>query len=173
MRIKLILSVCLLFTLVITPTLAAPKKEGQNGLKNFGQEKKQEQSQIRTQNFSVTTSPTITQPPENDDMVSPPVVTTNPCDPAAQWKNHGEYVSCVARLHLGGKVTSDAARSEIGKKKVKPTESWETTPTVSPSGNPSVTPPVSGPEPKITVSPIRNIYFFFENFRHFFRFMFR
>lgn len=37
------------------------------------------------------------------------------CDPNARWKNHGEYVSCVARQHE--KEASKASRSDIGKKK--------------------------------------------------------
>lgn len=38
------------------------------------------------------------------------------CDPALNYKNHGEYVSCVARLHQGGQTTSNAAKSDVGKK---------------------------------------------------------
>lgn len=38
------------------------------------------------------------------------------------WKNHGEYVSSVAKLHEGGKTVSEAARSDIGKKEDKDDE---------------------------------------------------
>ena len=38
------------------------------------------------------------------------------CDPDDEWKNHGEYVSCVAHTHPGGAAVSAAAQSDIGKK---------------------------------------------------------
>lgn len=52
---------------------------------------------------------------------------TPTCSPDATYKNHGEYVSCVAHEHPGGKVVADAARSDIGKKHAE------------------VTPPISSP----------------------------
>lgn len=66
------------------------------------------------------------------------------CNPAGPWKNHGEYVSCVAKLHPGGKEVSEAAKSEIGKKEDdedKPEHS--ATPSASPSVNPSASPSAS------------------------------
>jgi hypothetical protein len=62
-------------------------------------------------------------------------VTPTQCDPKAEWKNHGEYVSCVAKTHPGGEVVAEAARSSIGKK-----DHPSVTPSVSP------TPPISSPE---------------------------
>lgn len=63
---------------------------------------------------------------------SPQPVAT--CSPDASWKNHGEYVSCVAKQKLGGKVVSEAAKSAT------PSSS----PSSSPSANPSTSPIASG-----------------------------
>lgn len=54
------------------------------------------------------------------------------CDPSLAWINHGAYVSCVALQKQKGQNVSDAARSNVGKKK--------TTTTVTPSPSPSPTP---------------------------------
>lgn len=58
------------------------------------------------------------------------------CNPDANWKNHGEYVSCVAKLHQGGKNVSEAAKSDIGK---KDKDDEENEVEVSPSPSPSPT----------------------------------
>lgn len=65
-------------------------------------------------------------------LLAAPVFAKKPevpksCNPDANWKNHGEYVSCVAKLHQGGKNVSEAAKSDIGK------------PSASPSATPSPT----------------------------------
>lgn len=60
------------------------------------------------------------------------------CDPNFPWKNHGEYVSCVAKLHLGGQSVSEAARSDIGRKNKPATSS--ASPTASGSASPSISP---------------------------------
>lgn len=66
-------------------------------------------------------------------------------------KNHGDYVSCVARQKLGGAVTSQAARSNIGKKNV-PTATPTTAPTATPT--PTVTPTSTvTPTPTTTSTP--------------------
>lgn len=71
------------------------------------------------------------------------------CDPAANWKNHGQYVSCVAHTHPGGQVVSQAAQSDIGKKSsVAPSPS--ASPSVSPSPNAS---PEVSPSPSVEPSP--------------------
>lgn len=58
------------------------------------------------------------------------------CDVNGTYKNHGEFVSCVAKLHVGGDIVSKAAQTDIGKKgsshrkvTVTPTE------TISPTGD--------------------------------------
>lgn len=66
------------------------------------------------------------------DQVSP---TQTVCDPNAEWKNHGAYVSCVAKMHPGGEVVAAAAKSDIGKK------SHESSPSATPTVSP--TPPIS------------------------------
>src|SRR3989344_3933414 len=38
------------------------------------------------------------------------------CNLDDEWKNHGEFVSCVAHEHRGGDDVSEAARSDVGKK---------------------------------------------------------
>ena len=90
------------------------------------------------------------------------------CDPEGEWKNHGEFVSCVSHQGRGGQSVSEAARSDVGKKHKsgtpKPSTSPSITPSVSvvPSGVPSVTPSVIPSEipsvtpsasPSVTLSP--------------------
>ncbi len=65
-------------------------------------------------------------------------VTSEACDPDKAWKNHGEYVSCVAKFKLGGVVVSEAAKSDIGKKDASASPS--ASPTASPSASPSASP---------------------------------
>lgn len=67
------------------------------------------------------------------------------CDPNSEWKNHGEYVSCVAKQKQGGQTVSEAAQSSIGKRSFIPA------PTASASASPSATPIIS-PEPSATES---------------------
>lgn len=63
--------------------------------------------------------------------------STETCDPNANWKNHGEYVSCVARLHQGGSTVSAAARSDIGKKHASASGSISPSPTSTISATPT------------------------------------
>lgn len=100
---------------------------------------------------SVSPSPTVA--PEGDDEGSQDSTSdTQTCDPNANWKNHGAYVSCVAHLHLGGKTVSEAARSDIGKKHIIED--------VSPTATPSpTTEPITSAESTITggISPLDSI----------------
>lgn len=83
------------------------------------------------------------------------------CDSEQEWKNHGEYVSCVAKLRLGGKVTSEAAKSDIGKKNQndenddedenEPSPSPNASPSASPSASPTTSPSAS---PSVSPSPV-------------------
>jgi hypothetical protein len=74
------------------------------------------------------------------------------CNPGQEWKNHGSYVSCVAKQHLGGAVISAAAKSSIGKHSQKsPEPSSSLLPTASPSSSPSSF-PSSTPSPTATSS---------------------
>ncbi|MBI4084824.1 MAG: hypothetical protein HY431_02860 [Candidatus Levybacteria bacterium] len=57
--------------------------------------------------------------------------TVADCGTEKDWKNHGEYVSCVAKLKQKGK-TSEAAKSDIGKKNAAktPTSTVTLVPTI-------------------------------------------
>lgn len=92
-----------------------------------------------------------------------------------EWKNHGQFVSSVARTHSGGEEVSEAAHSSIGKKhdddndnddndndddditpSVSPTQTPTETPTVTPSETLTPTPtedPNSTPSPTLTETP--------------------
>lgn len=77
------------------------------------------------------------------------------CNPDANWKNHGEYVSCVAKLHQGGKNVSEAAKSDIGKKdKDDEEDEVEASPSPSPSASSSASPSPTGIG---TTSPVSQI----------------
>lgn len=67
-------------------------------------------------------------------------------------RNHGEYVSCVAKTHPGGDAVSEAAHSDVGKKFDDEDEEEDETPTISPSVTPVASPSVS-PEVSPTISP--------------------
>jgi hypothetical protein len=73
--------------------------------------------------------------------------STAPCDPDGDWKNHGQFVSCVAKEHEGGDEVSEAARSDVGKKHHHPSSTPSPMPSVSPSASasaePSATPPIT------------------------------
>lgn len=73
-------------------------------------------------------------------------------------RNHGAYVSCIARKHDGGESVSIAARSDIGKKHddddIDDDDDDDITPTVQPSTSPTASPSVSPTiSPSITVTP--------------------
>lgn len=86
------------------------------------------------------------------------------CDPSLEWKNHGEYVKCVAKLKQGGQAVSEAARSDVGKRNtgtssaspsavVSPTPN--ATASASPDASSSATPSASiSPSPEATESGI-------------------
>ncbi len=83
--------------------------------------------------MSPSVSPTIT---PSITVTTTPSVT---CDKDDNWKNHGEYVSCIAKEHVGKDEVIDAAHSDIGKKK----HTTSITPSISPSISPNLTPSVS------------------------------
>lgn len=60
------------------------------------------------------------------------------CDPEGIYKNHGQYVSCAAKLKQGGAAVSAAAQSDIGKKsEAGPAPVASPAPSGSPSASPS------------------------------------
>lgn len=90
---KYLLIILPLYLIVAVPALANQDNKGKNEnrneqVKNVHQDSKAE----------ATAEPTKT------------------CGPDEEWENHGQYVSCVAKQKLGGKETSTAAKSDIGKK---------------------------------------------------------
>jgi hypothetical protein len=116
-------------------------------------EKRNDHADTKAKNSTVSLLEEITVTPEETITITPTEVLVSPtiklspsptCDKDHEWVNHGGYVSCVAKQHLGGQMTSEAARTDIGKKVTN------TTPSVSPSGTPSgtITPTVT-----ITATP--------------------
>ncbi len=79
------------------------------------------------------------------------------CAPETQWKNHGEYVSCIAKLHQGGQAVSEAARSDIGKKHASPSGSFKPSPTASSSASASLEPSPSASEEANLAEALENI----------------
>lgn len=112
-----------------------------------------------TPSVSPTVTPSVTPADNKDDDISglEDSISGTPCDPQKVWKNHGEFVSCVAKLHLGGKVTSEAAKTEIGKKDHDQDSTPSATPTINPSVSP--TPPISSDVQTLgqTTSPLAKI----------------
>lgn len=93
---------------------------------------------------------------DTDDSVNINIASPAPtCDPTVAWKNHGEYVSCVAKQQLGGKVTSEAAKSNIGKED-RDDDDDENEASPSPSASPSASPsssPSASPSASSSASP--------------------
>lgn len=96
---------------------------------------------------SSTPTPKVEDKDEKDKKDVKGAKTTEECDSESEWKNHGEYVSCVAKKHLGGKEVSEAARSEIGKKSDDHGNDGDDDilPTITPSVSPTITPPLTSP----------------------------
>jgi hypothetical protein len=102
-----------------------------------------------------TTQPSDSPEPTASPTVQPSATPNPSCDPDSDWENHGKFVSCVAKEHLGGQVTSLAAKSDIGKHKDKddndqddhdnhhPRPSKTPEPSSTASATPSPTPPIT------------------------------
>lgn len=124
---KAFLIIPLLIALTATPALANPGQEKRAEKANEKAASKQEVNEVTPEPTGTTEEGTVT------------------------YKNHGAYVSSVAKTHPGGEVVSAAARSVIGKKTDSstvptPTDSVSPTPTTDPSVTPSI-------EPSITETP--------------------
>jgi hypothetical protein len=108
-----------------------------------------------TVTLTLTPTPT-TEEKDEDDRGVPSVkgvrTSTTECNPDGNWENHGAYVSCVAKLHQGGKTVSEAARSDIGKKKHGDGPTVTPSPSATPTATLTPTPPISSPEDKLTVA---------------------
>ena len=116
--------------------------------------------------FVLTITPAIANQ-NKDSGKSNNQLTQTSCDPDDDWKNHGEYVSCVAHQKQGGNSVSVAARSNIGKYDddeddeddndqscpiASPSPSVQPSPTPTPGTSPSPSPSAS-PSPTPSVSP--------------------
>lgn len=123
----------LLFALAATPAIANQGKDKDKSRGNPHNIQQQVESQVETEE-------------ENGEE-------QEECGPNEEYKNHGKYVSCVAKTHPGGKIVSEAAKSDIGKKNVSDddiTPSPSVSPSVSPTASPSVSPTI---EPSPSASP--------------------
>lgn len=156
---KFLLLTVLILVIVATPVLAEPGKnenkssngQGQNNSQsgnqgnqnnnqgnansNPGSEKKDERIEEKAQ---ASTSPAKKLNTATGSTATPS--GKEQCDPNYPWKNHGEYVSCVAKLKPGGQSVSEAAKSDIGKKNQTGTPSASVSPTASGSAIPSISP---------------------------------
>lgn len=119
-----------LFLLVVVPAFASQSKNEKN--------EKLHEPQIKINRESNDEDP-VSKSEAISVSVKPEVSVE--CDPDEEWENHGKYVSCVAKLHLGGKEVSEAAKSDIGKK--HKSDKDDITPSVNPSAAISLTPTAS------------------------------
>lgn len=71
--------------------------------------------------FLITTPVLASKDKEKDKDRSNRFEISEKCDINNSWKNHGGYVSCVAKLRLGGASVSAAARSDVGSPTPSPT----------------------------------------------------
>lgn len=164
MKHTTVLTLALLLTIAATPAFAAPNENKSNNGKANGQNKEEQAEKKAVQALEVTIAPSEV-----------PAVSAAPSQAVSPtWKNHGEYVSSVAKTHPGGKVVSQAARSDIGKKQKAPTPSVSVAPSIVPSVEPSVeptqtvTPPITAPVEAITVSnPFASFLNFLQNITRF------
>ena len=143
--------------LLVSPVYATPGKSNsdqakQNNGIQISEEKRgevqgesdEEENDLENE---IETTPTLTPTPKiKTKQVQGRSIQAQECDPNADWKNHGAYVSCVAHQHLGGQVVSQAAKSDIGKKKVTPSVS----PTATPTATLTPTPPLTSAEAELT-----------------------
>jgi len=143
--------------LLVSPVYATPGKGNsdqsmQNNGTQISEEKRGEvqgvsdENELEDENES---TPTATPTPKvKSKQVQGKSVQAQECDPNADWKNHGAYVSCVAHQHLGGQAVSQAAKSDIGKKKLTPTVN----PTATPTATLTPTPPITSAEAELTLA---------------------
>ncbi len=140
------LALITLVTLIMaTAPVALAKSENSNNDHGKGQEVS---AQVRQDDEHKADSSQVPQPSVNQvqgqSAVSPSSSpASSNCDPDGDWKNHGQYVSCVAHEHEGGESVSEAARSDVGKNhhgSPKPSFSPSASPVASQSASPSISP---------------------------------
>ena len=138
--------VTILFLFLTSTALAAPGKQNVEAEHADQHASVNHNMMIRIDDVTIaptdTIEPSITTQPSVSPSISPMV------------KNHGEYVSGIAQLHLGGSTVSEAAKSDIGKKHHDDNDNDgddDLTPTTTPHLSPTIyttpapTVPVTGP----------------------------
>ncbi len=133
--------ILIIFALLVLPVDASQEKQNKNSNKN--ENARVQKIEARAVN-------------ESDPSITPSVVLSvspvSECDPQNEWKNHGEYVSCVAKQKTGGESVSSAARSSIGKKQKTNRPEVSVSPSLTPSVSPTAAPSVS-PSVTLTIAP--------------------
>ena len=122
-----------------------------NSDSNPGSEKKEEQAAKKEDRAQASSSPSAKK--LNSASTRSATDSAQQCDHNYPWKNHGEYVSCVAKSGAGGQAVSEAARSDIGKKSGTPSASLSPSPDASGSATPSAS---VSPSPEATSSGLIN-----------------
>lgn len=146
---KTIFILTLLFALAATPAIANQGKGKPNEHANDRATKNQ---QVQSLDITPSVSPSVSPTEEENEDEN----EEEKCGPNEEYKNHGAYVSCVAKTHPDGKEVSEAAKFDIGKKHVEDEDDITPSPSVSPSVSPTVTPSVSptiDPSPSASPSP--------------------
>lgn len=167
---RFVIFAVLMVALVATPVLAQNGKnedKSNNGQGQSKQEEKQDNSQGNSQGnqdnsnsnsnkdsnstveASISPSPKSNSAKKLNTTLRSASGSAQDCDPNFPWKNHGEYVSCVAKSGAGGQAVSEAARSDIGKKSATPSASLSPSPDASGSAFPSA---IVSPIPESTES---------------------
>lgn len=167
MKKEIIISALALF-LIVSPAFAqkeGPKENSPKNNQNNNQNHKKDSDssvQALTDPISPTITPIAIAPSISPTLtITPEIVNTHKpkkekdedrqaspsaspaCSPEKEYRNHGEYVSCVAREHRGGKEVSDAARSDIGKKHEENDDNDDPSPTITPTVTSTISPTIS------------------------------
>lgn len=147
---KFFVLISLVLMLIASPALAASGRNGNSSSNGQGQSNNQKNNQDDKDNNSniSNSSSNSTNNRQNSksedenednndsddldsDITSASSSGREKCDPGFPWKNHGEYISCVAKLKEGGDSVSKAAKSDIGKRNKN--ASGSATPSARPS----------------------------------------
>lgn len=135
----------ILFVSAVTLVSAQSGNSGKNADKKENSQSEQSNNRGKNENKKSETSEVDNSGPSVNSKRGS-VKPNATCDPSLEWKNHGEYVSCVAKLKEGGQTVSEAARSDVGKRGfvASPSASLSPQPSASGSAEPSIEPsPIS------------------------------
>lgn len=150
---KLVVMFILGLALLVNPIFAQSEKSNGN---SQNKEEKVKQNQGASNNTNSNSNSSNSGPgnsAKNLKSASSSGSLEENCDPSLEWKNHGAYVSCVAKLKQGGQAVSEAAKSNIGKKNQTGTPSASPLVSPTPDASSSATPSASVlPSPEATSS---------------------